>query len=92
MGETYGTLDAATRSALPNWIARLLAGKLDALLAEDAPMPGEAFPHHGMLSRDAFRETVRAALDDVVLPGFEHAGIDIGPARAWAESSAKLLT
>jgi hypothetical protein len=77
------TLDAATRSALPNWIARLLAGKLDALLAEEAPMPGEAFPDHGMLSREAFRETVRAALDDVVLPGFERAGIDIGPARSW---------
>jgi len=81
------TLDAATKRVLPNWIKRLLAGKLDALLAEEAPMPGEGFPDHGMLSREAFRETVRAALDDVVLPGFERAGIDTGPARDWAQSS-----
>ncbi len=77
-------VSAETKRTLPPWIKRLLAGKLDALLEDEAPMPGEAFPDHGMLSREAFRKTVHAALDDVVLPGFEAAGIDIEPARAWA--------
>ena len=80
-------VSAETKRALPNWIRRLLAGKLDALLEDEAPMPGEPFPHHGMLSRDTFRATVHAALDDVVLPGFERAGIDIGPAKSWATST-----
>jgi hypothetical protein len=80
-------VDAETKRALPRWLKRLLAGKLDALLEDESPLPGEAFPHHGMLSRDVFHQAVRAALDDVVLPGFARAGIDTRPARTWATSS-----
>jgi hypothetical protein len=79
-------VNAETKSVLASWLKRLLSGKLDTLLAEEAPMPGEAFPHHGMLSRAEFRATVLAALDDVVLPGFERAGIDATSARAWRGS------
>ncbi len=77
---------ADTKRALSSWLRRLLAGKLDALLDEAAPLPGEAFPAHGMLSRETFKGVIHAALDDVVLPGFERAGIDTSAARDWARA------
>jgi len=77
-------VSADDKRALGPWLRRLLAGKLDALLDEAAPLPGEAFPDHGMLSRDAFTTVIHAALDDVVFPGFDRAGIDTSDARAWA--------
>ena len=67
----------------------MLAGKLDALLDEAAPLPGEAFPDHGMLSRDVFMKVIHAALDDVVFPGFDAAaGIDTTDARVWAREKS----
>ncbi len=77
-------VSAETKRQLGPWVKRLLAGKLDALLDEASPMPGEGHPDHGMLSRAAFRAVIHAALDDVVFPGFERAGIDPSLAREWA--------
>lgn len=73
------------KRALGTWLRRLLAGKLDALLDEAAPLPGEAFPDHGMLSRATFEKVIHSALEDVVFPGFDAAGIDTTDARAWAK-------
>ena len=77
-------VSADDKKALGPWLRRLLSGKLDALLDEAAPLPGEAFPDHGMLSRATFDRVIHAALDDVVFPGFDAAGIDTTDARAWA--------
>ncbi len=82
LASSYVTVEA--KRELGPWLRRLVAGKLDALLDEAAPLPGEAFPAHGMLSRTTFRDVIHAALDDVVFPGFERAGIDTTDARAWA--------
>jgi hypothetical protein len=76
-------VSAETKRALAPWLRRLLAGKLDALLDEAAPLPGEAFPAHGMLARETFVRVIHAALDDVVFPGFDRAGIDTTDAREW---------
>lgn len=78
-------VSADDKNALAPWLRRLLAGKLDALLDEVAPLPGEAFPDHGMLSRATFDELIHSALADVVFPGFDAAGIDTTDARAWAK-------
>jgi hypothetical protein len=77
-------VSADDKRALAAWLRRLLAGKLDALLDEAAPLPGEAFPDHGMLSREVFMKIIHSALGDVVFPGFDAAGIDTTDARAWA--------
>ena len=77
-------VSAEDKKTLGPWLRRLLAAKLDALLDEAAPLPGEAFPDHGMLSRATFMKVIHAALDDVVFPGFDAAGIDTTDARAWA--------
>jgi hypothetical protein len=78
-------ISADDKKELGPWLRRLLAAKLDALLDEAVPLPGEAFPDHGMLSRATFMKVIHAALDDVVFPGFDAAGIDTTDARAWAK-------
>ena len=81
-------VSADDKRALGPWLRRLLAGKLDALLDEAAPLPGEAYPDHGMLSRETFDEVIHSALNDVVFPGFDAAGIDTTDARAWAKEKS----
>jgi hypothetical protein len=77
-----------TKRALAPWLPRLLAGHLDALLDDGAPLPGEGYPQHGMLSRASLRGIIASALDAVILPGFERAGIETGDAREWARGRA----
>jgi hypothetical protein len=77
-------VNVETKRVLGLWVRRLLSGKLTSLLEDDAPMPGEAFPDHGMLTRADFRSVARATLNDVILPGLESVGIDPEPASKWA--------
>jgi hypothetical protein len=70
-----------------DWLPRLLNARLRDLVEEDAPFPGEQFPEHGILTRTARKQIVATALEDVVFPGFERAGIDPTKARAWAATS-----
>jgi hypothetical protein len=78
---------ADVKRGLGPWVKRLLAGKLQGLLEDAAPLPGEAFPEHGMLSRQDFRNVARATLDDVIFPGLVAAQIDPEPSRAWADAT-----
>jgi hypothetical protein len=82
VGSRYVT--AEMKRALPRWIHRLHAAKLRELVEDDAPLPGEDFGDHGMLSRARSREVVHATLLDVIFPGFRRAGIDATLAEQWA--------
>lgn len=75
------------RRALPKWIHRLHAAKLRELVEDDAPLPGEPFPEHGMLTRERSRAVVHATLVDVIFPGFRRAGIDATLVERWAEGA-----
>jgi hypothetical protein len=75
---------AEMKRALPAWLHRLHAVKLRELVEDDAPLPGEDFAAHGMLSRRRSREVVHATLVDVMLPGFRRAGIDPSLVEQWA--------
>jgi len=70
-----------------NWLPRLLNARLKDLVDEDAPFPGEKYPEHGILTRTQRKQIVATALDAVVFPGWERAGIDPSRARAWATES-----
>jgi len=48
-------------------------------------------PEHGCLPRHARLPLVREALEAMILPGFEHVGIDARAARAWLASPAALV-
>lgn len=69
---------------LGDWLKRMLSAKMRELVEEESPLPGEAFPSHGMLARPETRRIVRSTLDDVIFAGFEASGIDASAARAWA--------
>jgi hypothetical protein len=77
----------AMKRALPPWLHRLHSVKLRELVEDEAPLPGEQFAAHGMLSRSRTREVVHATLVDVIFPGFRRAGIDPTPAERWAADS-----
>ena len=72
------------KSALPEWLRHLHAAKLHELVSEDGPLPGEAFPTHGLLSRARSRAVVWDTLDGVIFPGFRRAGIDTSLVEGWA--------
>lgn len=72
---------------LPPWLHWLHAAKLRELVEDDAPLPGEDFAAHGMLSRRRSREVVHAILVDVMFPGFRRAGIDPSLAEEWARGA-----
>jgi hypothetical protein len=72
---------------LPSWLHRLHSVKLRELVEDDAPLPGEDFAAHGMLSRRRSREVVHATLVDVMFPGFRRAGIDPSLAEQWARGA-----
>jgi hypothetical protein len=75
------------KRALPRWLHRLHAAKLRELVEDDAPLPGEDFAAHGMLSRQRSREVVHATLVDVIFPGFRRAEIDPSLAEDWARGA-----
>ena len=72
---------------LPSWLHWLHAAKLSELVEDDAPLPGEDFAAHGMLSRRRSREVVHATLVDVMFPGFRRAGIDSSLAEDWVRGA-----
>jgi hypothetical protein len=78
---------AEMRRALPQWLHRLHSVKLRELVEDDAPLPGEDFAEHGMLSRSRSREVVHATLLDVMFPGFRHAEIDTTLVEQWARGA-----
>lgn len=80
-------VSAQMRSALPEWLRHLHAAKLRELVEDEAPLPGEAFPTHGLLSRARSRDVVWDTLDGVIFPGFRRAGIDTELVEEWARGA-----
>jgi hypothetical protein len=85
LASPYVTADM--KRVLPAWLHQLHAAKLRELVDDDAPLPGEDFAAHGMLSRRRSREVVYATLVDVMFPGFRQAQIDPSLVEAWARTA-----
>jgi hypothetical protein len=69
---------------LTSWLEWLHSSNHHDLVGDDAPLPREKYPTHGMLSRRKAREITYATLIDVTFPGYRAAGIDPSPAEEWA--------
>jgi hypothetical protein len=52
------------------------------------PRSSESDSAHGVLGRDGFGELTRSALTEIVLPGFDHVGVDARAGRDWLAKSA----
>jgi hypothetical protein len=73
----------ATRRALGPCLPRLLEANAPGWERDDLSLPAEGVPAHGHLAADVSRGVFVAAVADLILPGFDHVGVDTGPARAW---------
>lgn len=74
---------------LPSWLQWLHSANNHDLLGDDAPLPREKYPTHGMLSRRRAREITYATLVDVMFPGYRRAGIDPSATEEWARTAFK---
>lgn len=73
----------ATRDALASRLPALLSANLPGWERADAVLPSEGIAAHGHLGASESREVVRAAVRDVVIPGFAHVGIDTRAVTSW---------
>ncbi|MEZ4452218.1 MAG: hypothetical protein R3B09_22320 [Nannocystaceae bacterium] len=77
---------AALRGALPRALPALLRAVRRAYFDRAAEIPESPPRGHGCPSPAAIREAVDLALVHVVVPGFEHVGVDTRAARRWLDS------
>ncbi len=88
LGWAYLTYEQARGEVafLSPLIPQMLEGTAGPALFQPAPADepaAERLAEHGVLSRQAKRETFLAALEQVILPGLERSGVDPAPAHAW---------
>ena len=79
------------RAALAKWLPAMIDATLRSWLRTDRVIPRRGVPRHGVPSDAITRRIALAAVNDLVLPGFAHVGIDptLGRAAlaAWARRS-----
>ena len=73
----------ATRRALAPCLPKLIEANAPGWERDDPSLPPEGVPGQGHLPFEVSRRVFVDAVADLVLPGFAHVGIDIGPAQAW---------
>ena len=77
------TLSREERSALATWLPELLRAQLHEWESRIGELPEHGVPGHGYPPRAVLVATVRAAVRELVLPGFDYVEIDTAAARAW---------
>ncbi len=82
------TLSAAERSAIAPELASVLELQLDAWTARINDLPLAGVAGHGYPPRSELLDAVHGAIRELVLPGFDHVGIDSASARAWYATRA----
>jgi hypothetical protein len=70
------------RHGLSAWLVPLLKANLESLFA-DVRKLDDSLSAHGVPSQEQTRTDVLAALNELVLPGFDNAGLETSTARAW---------
>jgi len=83
-------LGRSERGAIASFIPALLDLCVGTWLANNQVDYPDTLPTgHGCISHASIARAVDAALDDVILPGLEHVGIDARPGRAWRAETRK---
>jgi hypothetical protein len=76
-------VDAATKAAIAAWLPRLLDANLRHWEHRIGLLPAAGVPGHALPPVATLVAAARAAVEAIVLPGFDHVGIDTRAARAW---------
>jgi hypothetical protein len=75
------------RAQVAPYVLPLLRAQVAAWRAQIATVPG-GVPSHGCPGGPAIEAAMVAAIGELVLPGFEHLGLDVAEARAWWRAGA----
>jgi hypothetical protein len=78
-----GAVTAPVRAELGRWLRPLLRSALGQWLGPEIASQASGIPDQGLPTPDEHRGVVLDAVRDVVLPGFEHVGVDTRAARRW---------
>jgi hypothetical protein len=79
-------VDAGVRAAVSQWLPRLLDANVRHWEERIRLLPADGVPGHALPPVEVLIAAAWAAVDTVILPGFEHVGIDTTKARAWFSS------
>ncbi len=77
------TLTAEERAAIASELPYVLQLQLDAWTTRFDDLPADGVPGHGYPPRTELLDAVHGAIRELVLPGFDHVGVDSAAARAW---------
>lgn len=83
------TLSAEERAAVGAELPMLLGLQLEAWTKRIGDLPPAGVAGHGYPPQAELLDAVHGAIRELVLPGFDHVGIDSAPARAWYASRAR---
>jgi hypothetical protein len=79
-------VDAAVRAAIGRWLPRLLDANVRHWERRIALLPEAGVPGHALPPVRTLIAAARTAVETLVLPGFDHVGIDTAAARTWFAS------
>jgi hypothetical protein len=83
-------LSSQDRDAIASFMPALLDLCVGTWLADnEAEYPDELATGHGCITHTSIARTIDAALDDVILPGLEHVGIDARAAQLWRRETRR---
>jgi hypothetical protein len=75
----------SVRSELSRWLVPLLRSNVRQWLSPELTRQTGGVPDHGLPSEAEHRDAVLGAVRNVVIPGFEHCGVDVRAATRWFE-------
>jgi len=83
------TLSAAERIAIASELPMLLTLQLDGWTTRIGDLPVDGIAGHGYPPRRELLDAVHGAIRELVLPGFDHVGVDSTAARAWYATATR---
>lgn len=83
------TLSADERAAVATELPMLLQLQLDAWTTRIGDLPKDGIAGHGYPPQAALLDAVHGAIRELVIPGFDHVGVDSTHARAWYATRAR---
>jgi hypothetical protein len=76
---------SAMRAEVGRWLVPLLESNVRQWLSPEVTGQTGGVPDHGLPSEAEHRDAVLGAVRNVVIPGFEHCGVDVRGAWRWFE-------
>lgn len=81
----------AVRAEVGRWVVPLLKSNVGIWLGPDVTKQAGGVPGHGLPLAEEHRQVVLGAVRNVVIPGFQHCGVDVGPAWRWFHEELEVI-